>query len=856
MAEIQLIINDEELDLKDGERIPLTFQTQSIQNITEARGNFSRSFDIPRTDKNNRLLETSYAWNNFGSLPYRRIEAVLKVDGQELPKGFVIVENDGLSETQIKLTYYSGNSNFFQLINELKLKDCDFGNASHLWNDTTIFDSRTNQYYVYPFIEYTNEQLDRFFSNIATLWDDEITYYYPTFVTYNGLIYLSTSTTGSLNQQPNINPSAWTQLPSEQRRIVASRMLPALYANTYKEAIEKTTGYKLEGRLFTLPIWTNLIFPFSLSKLQRQKKHTPDRINMDLTAWIGNNLAANTIHMIPLADTVSTQKKYGIDGFVPHVYSVPITTNIYNNTTGCLFFPDYTISSFKFKCRISNGVSNNIRFIIANENLPGDPDGMTVGDSIVLATLNGTITNSKTGAVLNMTLFPGAGGDNNTLKYDGLPISYNANPALNFDWIVEINFDFITGLQSCAGIRFFATAQNYFYETNTEIRFKEHIEHDTISTLTHGRYPTWSIGITYEGKNRVFVKNQQGALFYVYKLIDDSSLNDNPQFSPTKWESIGTIGAIADDNLFIAEANDSDYYDVKYGGEAYECSLVLNRWHPQYSWITGSDLVPDITTGLWIKNIANMFGCLLSVDDDKKIVKFKMWSEIYEDIPSAQEWTKLLVNPLKAFWNPRPTSVGQINYFKYAENDNLPIDYGYYSVNVDDEILPTEQTIYQLYFGATITESKFKNTYNAPYIPVFTSESEKISGEGKQRVLLIDKLPVDPNAATNPVLIQLRTGSTLSMTTNLPFCYFNDSNKAIQLGWDVYLFNEHHRWLEYIWNRYRVLNCELIIDSAEIVKIDLLKPVYIEYFQSYFFILKIQDWNPGKPCKVQLLKLQ
>lgn len=838
MSSIELYINDEALDLKENERIPLTFQTQSIQNIVEARGNFSRSFDVPRTDKNNRLLEVAFDFNTFGALPHRRIPSILRVDGYELPTGFIIIENDGITESEIKLTYYSGNSNFFQFVNTLKLKDCNFGNASHLWNYRNAMNTN-NPYWVYPYIEYTDMELNTFFSNTASVWSSSVTYQYPDQVTYNGTIYLMQATGTSLNQRPDLNPSVWLVLPDENKYITGARLLPALYANAYKEAIELTTGYTFEGEIFTQTAWNNLIFPFSGSKLKRNPKQAPDRINMDLAAWIGQWYGGGLWRNIPLL-LLNPVRKYGNDNLVAYV------TQTWNAGTLQLMdplyhvsFPDYTISKIKFKARIDVNAAVTIRLKFVN----GKYDADTTTNTITMNTVQGVVRNSLTNATVPMV----ANAINPAYIEAAIPASGGA-----FDYWVEAECEFLTGLDCSMGIQMTCNPSNqqfYVYETTTEIRYIQDVPHENLKNYRHGLNNIGFLnGIEMRGKGRVHT-------FYNtlwWKLnIDSNSAGNDPISVPSAWERV-----FYNHYPLWVEANEEDYDLIKYGGLEEECRIYDGIWKPQYSWITGSDLVPDITVGTWIKNMANMFGCVLSVDEDAKVVRWKKWEEIYEDTAKATDWSKALVNTKNSKWNTRATFGGQISSFKYKEVPSIAIDYGNYDVTIDDTTIQPESTIYQLDWGATATEPKFDDTYDAPVIKMFDIAGKFGQSENVQRVLYINKQSPSPYN----VLFFLggrysETNSSLIATAPIPFAYFNNPAKTDQLGWDVHLYETYHRFLGYMWDKYRVLTCEVMLNSSEIAQLDLLVPVYIDYYKCYFFILKIQDWTPSKPCKVQLLKL-
>jgi hypothetical protein len=843
MSSIELYINDEALDLRENERIPITFQTQSIQNVVEARGNFSRSFDVPRTDKNNRLLEVAFDFNTFGALPHRRIPSILRVDGYELPSGFVIIENDGITESEIKLTYYSGNSNFFQTVSTLKLKDCNFGNSSHFWNYRNAMNTN-NQYWVYPYIEYTDMEPNTFFSNQAAIWSSSVTYQYPDQVTHNGIIYLMQATGTSLNERPDLYPSIWLVLPNENKYITGARLLPALYANAYKEAIELATGYNFEGEIFTQTAWTNLIFPFSGSKLKRNPRQAPDRINMDLAAFIGQWYLGSSIggaarNNIPLI-LLNPVRKYGNDNLVSYVtQSWNAGTSDLMNPLYHLSFPDYTISKIKFKARIDI----NAQVILSFEFKQAKYQSDTTTSTIKLNTVQGLARNSLTNATIAFT--------QNAINPAILTATLPASGGV-YDWWIELECEFLTGLDCSIGVEmtFLPTNQQvYIYETQTSIRYISDVPHQDLINYRHGLNNVSFInGIQMRGKGRVHT------FFNTlwWKLnVDSLPAGNDPISSPSSWERV-----FYNHYPVWMEANEEDYDLIKYGGLEEECRIYDGIYKPQYSWITGSDLVPDITAGTWIKNMANMFGCVLSVDEENKKLRWKKWEEIYEDTANATDWSKALVNTKNSKWNTRASFGGQASSFRYKDVASLPTDYANYTVAIDDTTIQPDATIYQLDWGATATEPKFDATYDAPVIKMFGTDGKFGQSENVQRVLYLDKV----SPAPYPINFFLggrfsETNSFLAASAPIPYAYFNNDTKTDQLGWDVHLYEKYHRYLGYMWEKYRVLTCEVILNASEIAQLDLLVPVYIDYYKCYFFIVKIQDWTPNKPCKVQLLKL-
>lgn len=826
MSEIQLYIGDDYLDLSDAKSIPLNIQTQTIFKPAEVKGNFSRSFDVPRTDKNCRILNFSFDYTIDSDFPYQKIDATLVIDGVEFSKGYVVVENNGMSETQIKLTFYNGNSYFFNIINNLKLRDCKgFGLASHFWNDDYIIDSRTNPHYVYALVDYTGDS-----------------YYFS---------------------------------DRDVQSVYASRLLPCVYANLYRYAIEKETGYKLTGDIFQSDAFTKMIFPFSKSKLERRIEDTESRINCDLEYQLQRQYPAspNNVKRLELlkwdsinnkVDANATFTKYGNDNLVG--YSGSYTGANATESQGSLFFPDYTWSELELEFKFTTSAIMNLKFYIGDETLPL----ATTLDSDVnidISSLTYTLINSKTGN----TIPP------NTSTYLGwtnLPQSFNNNQNLNFDYILKVKFKFITGLHKSIGIGFTNTQQLYGYYVKTKVRFVEHIAKEDLKNIFHIGAMAWQNYIVYGGKNVKVTTGPGGQFLYELKSDTIPSLNQSPPPASSNaiWNYLGNLISPNPPDAtipLILEQKEEDYYKIVYGGLSNETTKSNSIWTITKGWITGGDLVPEQNVSWWIKAIANYFGCFIDVDEDNKEVRFKTWKEIYDDIPSAINLTNKVVNHKSSFWTSRNEGVGQTSFLKFNNSDFVTKEFGNASISINDNSIPLEQTIIQIPFSASETIAKFNNRLNVPLIRKFNGGTDYagiVNVSSQQHMLLLNQYNWNNGAIllilrerldydTSPLGNAQYVGTMIGYNDNCPFAYFDDINQSIQLGFDSYALYNYHRWLNYIFDNFKVLTCYMKLTPNDVNNIDTLQPIYLEYYNCNFLLNRIYDWVNGEICKVELLKL-
>lgn len=153
---LEVYINDEQIELKAVDIIGLTFQVGSILNPQNRAGNLSNKFAIPKSAKNIQILGDLSNLNSSNNLPYVRNSAKLVQNGVELiPDGFAIIEE---ASDDYKITLYSGNVSFFDLIKDATIRDLDYSDLIHAYDIATIIASFSGtSEYQYPIIEWGEE---------------------------------------------------------------------------------------------------------------------------------------------------------------------------------------------------------------------------------------------------------------------------------------------------------------------------------------------------------------------------------------------------------------------------------------------------------------------------------------------------------------------------------------------------------------------------------------------------------------------------------------------------------------------------------------------------------------------------
>lgn len=129
---MMLRVNDEYLDFND--LVEVEKQIKLFEEISSADGDFSYSFEIPKTINNIRILGNPQP-DNINKQVYQRIPAILLTDGgEETFKGYLRIER---LTNIITCSFFAGNNNWFGLLAG-NLRDLDWTEYDVLLNESNI----------------------------------------------------------------------------------------------------------------------------------------------------------------------------------------------------------------------------------------------------------------------------------------------------------------------------------------------------------------------------------------------------------------------------------------------------------------------------------------------------------------------------------------------------------------------------------------------------------------------------------------------------------------------------------------------------------------------------------------------
>ena len=284
---------------------------------------------------------------------------------------------------------------------------------------------------------------------------------------------------------------------------------------------------------------------------------------------------------------------------------------------------------------------------------------------------------------------------------------------------------------------------------------------------------------------------------------------------------------------------------------------------------TMDQLMPDLTQDQFIRHFSMGFGAMFRESDGD--IQIRQFEELINDRLNAVNWTDKRATNLPDRIVYGFSNYAQRNIFNYA-NDLLSG-----SIDIDNENLEPETTIYQSEFNAT-TNNDF-DLGNGSYllrgdvIPIWDTPSIGTGGT----TVITDFPPTQAfDNDPEPTLALVRSKYTPepailfdgNSRTNYLVGYFNNTDGGLPenqttLAWDqtsslspfagIGLLNLYYPSLQDRISRAKTIERYYYLTLLDIAQLDLFRLVYDD--GAYYFINRIVNFVPGKVTKVELFKV-
>lgn len=255
------------------------------------------------------------------------------------------------------------------------------------------------------------------------------------------------------------------------------------------------------------------------------------------------------------------------------------------------------------------------------------------------------------------------------------------------------------------------------------------------------------------------------------------------------------------------------------------------------------DFLPELNQKDVVKDFLQRFCVLVDEDTVGHHLRFKTFKSVALSTSEAQNISDKFVLNKKPKQSFRFKDYGQRNLFLNSEdslNEESP-ELGDHYFNIDDEALQVEKEAVKSIYAASESETALE-TLTMARIQIW--ENQEVEHESKPRILALK-----PENKTVTFYTPIITGSDGTVTwdsilggNNLLVGYFVDESQVQDLGWESLIENYYQEWIRCLTNC-KILQAVFDINSVDYNAFDLLLPVWIEYFNEYFYINKISQFQ-------------
>jgi hypothetical protein len=264
----------------------------------------------------------------------------------------------------------------------------------------------------------------------------------------------------------------------------------------------------------------------------------------------------------------------------------------------------------------------------------------------------------------------------------------------------------------------------------------------------------------------------------------------------------------------------------------------------------------DFKQGDFIKQYLQMYCAIIQVNEFTKLVQINKFDDLINNIGLSVDWS----DKIDYIDEPEITysldDYAQVNTLTYTDDDSVIKPAGTDGeILIDDETLDGTNEFIELDYAATELVTRLEGL-QIPNIKIWTTDIQdsvpvtEITEEVEPRILLLERVAgsVDYIDGT----------TTTNVTTNLPVTWFIRTDKTYNLGFANSLIPSYYNTLQRVLDRTKIVNVNVRLTPLDINQLDFLKPVYIDKFNSYFYISKISGFDSTKvdSVEVELVKLK
>lgn len=265
--------------------------------------------------------------------------------------------------------------------------------------------------------------------------------------------------------------------------------------------------------------------------------------------------------------------------------------------------------------------------------------------------------------------------------------------------------------------------------------------------------------------------------------------------------------------------------------------------------ITYSSILPKIKCSDYLKDICVRFGLILNINEERKIVSLGKLDTVSDNMDDPYDWSDKLYESELPEIKFKYNSYAQSNNILHAEDKTVTSipDGTNYVLTIDNENLDQVKDLYKSPFAPT--ENTTFNGYTTAYINLYNTTTNKFDTDVMPRICFSEMLTGQ---------FKFTDGTSTSGYIDAARIWFIDQDLPdLSMGFGINLINKNSKALVSALQNIKLVKAKFNLSLIDLLNVNYFRPVYIEQFQSYFFISSFNQFNYTNPglTEVELIKL-
>lgn len=257
--------------------------------------------------------------------------------------------------------------------------------------------------------------------------------------------------------------------------------------------------------------------------------------------------------------------------------------------------------------------------------------------------------------------------------------------------------------------------------------------------------------------------------------------------------------------------------------------------------------LPDLTQIEFVKLICNMFALIPDVTARDKKIKFWNYSDLYNNIPIARDWSAYL-SEQDDETEFKFGDYAQRNYIKYKESEDVILGNGDAIIEIDDKTLPTEKDVVQ-----------FPVSFCDEITIDFTAPTVNVSRIAFNSWDNVSDWKANKSIDARIVYVKTATGKTFkiwdTVAMNAGDTIVTDPKVASSLEISSSYIVTNYAGLSRLLTKTNLRRAKFNLPVYEVAGLKHYIPIYLGQYKAYFYVNKINNYVPGQLCTIDLIKL-